>query len=547
MAKSNKKLWLVLSVSGVVGIGLAIYAIKWVGEYSTKKVVSEQVNAWEALWFSARACIVGDDTTFESAGHAYLHYEATHDPVPDRVKKCEQYTRKLRRPGNESTGVNAVEKAWEFNRDAVKELTRAFVDVIDPGFFQALGERRQAMVTALDNMDDAYARLREAGGLSPPEWPGKKRPTELASGVRPSHDGKPIPAMAIEPSHGKLSVQNNTDTGARISVLSSPGSIRTTDIAAGLSMAVDDAAWAVYTAGDYDKEMYELRAADLKPDGSRKDDGVKVVGDGTPRVQFELRSAFGRGDNRVVMFDTKVPDSEGYMALRDFSTARSSDKGASWQKPVPIADRVTFLQEDYGNQRVDIAWTDDKGIARWMAFRTDALDAMPSPRRLLNDKLPDTMYLCTGQNAAWWVSGRSTVVFAPDDDSAVTEVDTSAVTDSEVYAVNTVDCDEQSVLLEGRTKGRALFWQCDKRTCTRALDIKVTPGSQVIGGLHPKDGPIAFSQTNDLLLRWRNDGTFAPLVARSGTSLHALVNWDDTLHMVMLPKQRDFFEIVPVP
>ena len=541
MSSSNNKLWLVLGVSAVFGIVGAIYLVKAVGDYNTEKVVTGQVEDWAKLWAPARLCVTGDDSTMAEAGHAFLLHEAMFPQVPGRLDQCDQFIRKIKRPGSESTGVAKVEKSWDEVRAAVKKLANAYIDLIDRTGRKSASERRDAMVAALTGVDAAYAQLRAASSMSAPTVPGSGRPTQLSQGVTVTVDGAPFLAHFMAVRNNRLLAYGQTPDGrARQILMSGLEDIAVKPQSDGADVAADDALWGVWSEAPADN-LAELRAGALDEQGDPQRPGALVAKASQPDMTLQARFALGQGSLRVVVFETLqvIGFSEGTVGI---SMVRSTDGGQTFGAPATIVPHGATLRDDFASRRVDILWTDDTGDVRWLPISADKLQALPPPRRLYSYG-SDSPELCTRGDTAWWLDGTSVYVTVGDQ-ASVREVQNP---NGGVAAL--ADCDAERALFAVDTESGMALYSCDARRCGAPLDVPRARESYQVSLLADKGEVLAVTQTNQLLVAWRPGHDPAAYLLASpaapdapvpghplgGLAIRGALSWKGVTHLVTVP------------
>ena len=547
MSGSNKKLWTVIGVSAVVGIGIAIYSARLVGDYSTGKVVKGQVKDWEKLWLPARACVVGDDSTFAGAGYAYLYYEATHTRIRERIKRCEPLIRKLKRPGRQSSGVAKVEKSWDNMREATKKLSRAYVAVIDLSTMRPMAERRLQLVEALDGMDAAYTQLRLDSSMSEPKMPGTRHPKELPEGKTIEVDGTPLNTYHLEVDASALQTYGNggPDGTQTIRVVArGPGKQQVIPQAM-VEVAADDTLWGVASHADADDKL-ELRAGNLGDNGDLENGGVVIwkANKQTEGAQFSF--ATGKGKTRAVLFARETNDDNNpYVPKRQgLYMVRSTDSGATWSQPVQLAAKPLMEHKSFLQQRIDIAWRDDGGMVQWLIVTSDTLTAMKQPRKLFAADERDSLRLCTFGDTAWFVHKDQDIYRFDAGQGAARPMSWKGKN----YAAEMVGCSAEHLLMAAPSDGGMQLSGCDSKICQSYWDVPLADGTSMVYAVGAKNGSISLTQTNDLVLMWRYGETEPGVYLHTepDAQLRGAIEWDGVVHALVTPKEGGPLRVVPL-
>lgn len=554
MSSSNSKLWLVLSISGLVGIVGAIYAVKLIGKYSTEKVVTGQVDEYTKQWARARLCVAGDDATMARASDAFLLYEATNTRLRGRLGECDQFIRKLKRPGKESTGVARVEKSWDELRDATKKLTQAYVGLVDTATRRRMGPRRAKMVAALDGMDAAYAKLRADSSMSAPVLPGENNPAKLPVGVPVTVAGGPLMSHFVKVAGNTVSAYGQTADGrSHRVVMRGLDQVSVTPQSNSAEVAIDTALWGVWSDVPADN-LAELRVGALGPDGEPHRPGALAVKASEPSMSLQVRAALGQGALRVVIYETLTASefSEESMGL---SMVRSTDGGATFGPPVSITEKVLWqsVTADPAGRRADITWADEPGAVYWLPVHADRLQALPPPRQVTAGRGESQPRMCLNGDASWWLVAGLEVHMVANAQAGTRRVQNSAGSLGDVSRDG--GCTDKNILYESPGDGGTTLLTCDTRRCQRALEVPLASDSQHAILLTRDGAPLAVTQVNRMLVVWRpGPGPQVLLLAEppapaSPTSnasagrgdegseivVRGLVEWDGVVHVVTAP------------
>ncbi len=529
MSASNKKIWLVVLISAVVGLGLAIYLVRMVGESADRRVITKQAREWGEIWAQTRSCLVGANPSVQSAGYAYLMYEATHTKERRRLAPCNAFLRKLRRPGKEASGDAKVEKSWDNVKKATKKLTNAYALAVDTSSMRPTAERRKRMAAALDGMDAAYAKLLSDSKMDPAPPPGDAEVRQLSEGILVADGDRPIPPDNADLFGDTLLVQGNIDDVATLAIVNGPEKISVQGIATALR-AADDASWGVFLKTT-DGQLGEMRAGPLDDKGNAEGDGIVVLTGKNPEQVLGPRFALGRGDLRAILFeiyDGVTPDGPAPQSI-GLHMVRSTDGGKSWSKPALLASNTGFSWTDFGRRRYDLAWSDAQNAMRWLTINAAGLDKPPRPKRLFDvDGSVGSLDQCLGENASWWLRDRSSLYHVAGDGRAARPVDDLGEVES------LTRCSDSRALLLSYVDAAVAVSSCDGQRCKPLMQVPLAAGSRDSTGLGAKSGAFVVTQTNDLLLLWPESGE-APRAFKSQGEhdLHSVVEWDGELYAVM--------------
>jgi hypothetical protein len=530
MSASNKSVWIVVAVSAVVGIGVATYVARLIGEHSDRRLITAQVSEWAGVWDGARACLIGGEPTLASAGQSFLMYEAMHPDQNDRLRACEQHMRKMVRPGDESTGSDIIEKSWDNLRDATKKLVGAYALMIDPSTLRPLGTRRARMAAAIDGVDEAFARLRQDSKLEPAPMPaGQGVIAELGEGTVVQAQGSPVPVHQADLVGDTLLVQGTAEDALALAVVRGPGLVETYRIGDQALRAADASSWGTWftTAA---RGNLEMRAGPLDPGGTPQDQGVVTV-TARPGEDIEVRFALGQDHTRAILYQP-IEGGDLEPMYKGLHLVRSSDGGATWSKPVLLAENLSIIRadDDFGRRRFDLVWLDrTQNAARWLSLGADRLDALPQPRRLFEVAPGGSTDVgkCLGEQAAWWLRGGAELYHVASEGTAARPVE-----DVPAMSVLTRCSDEQAVLSALDDDDTLTIHTCDPRACKQAMSVAVPDPSYQIG-LGKQHGLVVVVQAAPLLLVWRPGAEPVPFLSRDGHFLHSVVEWDGTLYFIM--------------
>jgi hypothetical protein len=547
MSSSNKSIWIVIAVSAVLGIIIAIYVARVIGERSDRRLITAQVDEWAQGWASTRACLIGDEPAFASGSHSFLMAQASHPDQYERLKSCEQYLRKVVRPGDESTGNDTIEKSWENLRDATKKLVNAYALLIDPSSLRPLAVRRARMAEAIDGLDQAYAKLRQDSKLEPAPMPaGTGAPVELGQGTVVKAQDTPIPMDQADLFGDTLLVQGEIAGVTTLAVVRGPDAVETYPIGVQAMRAADATPWGTWFTNAAGGNL-EMRTGALDPGGSPQDAGVVVV---TARPGEDIQARFALGNalgntqgntgTRAILYQPMETSDLGPM-YKGLHLVRSTDGGATWSQPVLLADNLSLIRadDDPGRRRFDLVWRDSQqGAVRWLPLRADRLDPLPQPRRLFEVAPGDSTELrkCLGEHAAWWSrAGAELVHVAGDSHKGMTP---ARPVENVPPGSDLVRCNDDLAVLSviSHDTDTLSLHTCDARACKQVMTVAVPDRSYEIG-LGAKHGPMVVTWTAPLLMLWRPGAEPVALLAPADQSLHSIVEWQGTLTFIMRHEQ----------
>lgn len=540
MSASNKKSWLLVAIGAAAALAAVVYGVRWISRQQTRKVVTEQVDEWERGWLAARACLVGDESTFPGAGHAYLLYEATHTDEPGREQRCEPLIRKLKRPGSESTGVAAVEKSWDNIRETTKKLSNAFVGVIDRSTYSPMGPRRTRLAEALDAMDAAHARLRQDSSMEPlPARGTMAPPSPLPEAVRPP--GLDFLAHTIEVDNDALALMGEDGERQYRVVMRGPDQVsRYAYPRDNLQLAADEARWVVWSHADEEQGNVRVYAQALDDAGAPA--GAETIAYAAPDASYVARSSFalGQGSTRAVFFELErylggPPDPD-----RGLYSVHSTDSGATWSEPVRVAGAHQVARFDVGGRQLDIVSRDPDGSVRWLPIQAENLLSIPKPRRLYQAETLDLISGCVRNESGWWLRDMSALYHVPGGESSARQIELSS------DGVSLVDCTETQALLTSFADAGVRLHLCDARSCSEYRTVPMASQARHVVAMSRESVPVAVTQTSGLILVWRGDEPVRAYLDDTNDEIRELVEWDGVMHLVMTSEEGGALRVVPL-
>jgi hypothetical protein len=472
-------------------------------------------------------------------------YEAVHSGKPGRERRCEPLIRKLKRPGSESTGVDAIEKSWKNLETVTSKLANAFVGVIDQSTYSPMGPRRARLVTALDAMDAAHAKLRQDSGMKPLTARSTMAPpSTLPEGIRPP--GVDFPVDTIELSNSTLVLEGDSgDQWARVVVRGPADGLRYAYRPNhNLQVAADDAHWVIWSSvGDQGRQR--LYAAELDDTGAPT--GTETTAYIAPDANYIVtpRFALGQGTSRAVFFvlehytDALEPD-------RALHSVRSTDSGATWSAPVRVAESDHVTRADFGNRQFDIITRDPDGNVRWLPIQANTLLSPIKPRRIYKDEalteapIPaiDPLVGCTRGDSGWWLRDMSMLYHvAGESDARPVELSSDGV--------SLVGCTEKYAILSSFADTGVLLHRCDTRSCTEVRTLPQASQSSYVAGISQESGFVGVTQTNRLILMWRGDEPVRAYLGQPEDQIRELVEWNGIIHLLMTTEGGDL-RLVPL-
>src|SRR3569623_294682 len=240
---------LIFAVVGAAAAGGGYYFFKIYQPAQAQKAAQEEITAWEARWQAARDCLMGPKPASNKTSEALAMREM--QPDPWKGDTCTALISKLTRGSAPDTGNPAVEAAWvDLDKAAAKSATAFATHVSAPVL------DKDPLPTALDNLDAARAKLRDAAGLQPAPGTGNTLPAATAIALT---DGKdPIASFDLEASvehasggvpsaHGYVMYGKTASHAVQLDLVAG-GTPQVAAVAAASMRAIPDATWGA-TAG----------------------------------------------------------------------------------------------------------------------------------------------------------------------------------------------------------------------------------------------------------------------------------------------------------
>jgi hypothetical protein len=535
---SNKGIWFMLGGGLVVGLGIAVFVIVFVGKRAENKEMRSQVKQWGTEYDAARACLTGDSPLTSDASDAVALRDATSDGA---ITTClTHFQKNLDRPGDSSVRNSKVEAAWLALDKSIGSLAQAYARRIDGYNLDEIPRYRKELGDALAKVDAKYNELRAASGLGAWTPPGDAELTSMGARAPVAIEGKTLPPDTTEMSRDALVVNALLgDTHATTqAVIRGPDAIETVLVDAAVLRAADPAAWGVRNIRN-EAGHYELRAGPLKADGSADGDGVAVAATASPDEDMGTMFATGSGSTRVIVYWLQLPAADATLWL-----ARSSDSGATWPDNtmlgVPSDARVAL---DVAHRRLDLTYTvyEPPAGSYWLSIRGAEPTASTTPIRVfgIDDRFEGQ---CMAGGSSWWLTR-----------SELHKIDTTGTRKRVVTlgADELVACDADQALLalEGDL-GTKQYILCGATTCK--AHMKVPAGDRApIAVLGEKLGVVVATQVGELMVVWRVAGgqrvfdvfrakdDAEPLALQeSNGALHALYIGETSIDYAALPLAR---------
>lgn len=532
---SNKGVWIMLGGGLVVGLGVAIFVIVFVGKRAENQEMRSQVEQWAVEYEEARACLTGDPPLVVDAHDAVVLRDATSDGA---ITTClSHFQKKLDRPGDSSVRNSKVEAKWLELDKAVGELAQAYARRIDGYNLDEVPRYRGELGDALMRVDIQYNELRAAAGLGGWTPAGTTSLPAMGGRVPVAIDGTTLPPDETKMARETLVVRALLgDTHATtVAMIRGPGEVVAVSADPAVLRAADDTAWGVRNIRN-DKGHYELRAGPLNPDGSAGGDGVIVAATAAPEEDMAALFATGAGAERAIVYWLQLPEADATLWL-----ARSHDAGATWPDNTMLAvPSDAQVEIDIAHRRIDVTYPDYEGRAsyRWLAVRGDDLAAstQPRPAVALSDGL---LGHCLAGAGSWWLTSGELHRL----DTAGTRKRMVTLGATELEA-----CDETRALLslEGDL-GTRQYIVCDASSCR--AHMKVPAGDFApLSVLGEALGVIVATQVDDMLVVWRvrgdkrvfdvvraKDTVHPTALQESAGALHALYITDTAVEHAAVP------------
>ncbi|MGE5186128.1 MAG: hypothetical protein ACM31C_28930 [Acidobacteriota bacterium] len=206
MASDRTRVIAIFAAVGVIAGGAGFWFVKIYRPNQVRKDAQAEILAWETRWAQARDCLLGPSPGSSRTGEALAIREMSPDPW--NRGSCTSLISKLNRGDAPDSGLPAVEHAWNDLDAAAAKAATAFATHVA----ESTTLEHDPLPEALDDLDTARAKLREAAELPPAAGKGKPLPAaqilELADGKEPLHE------LIVEsvPSSQALVLFGKTDT-----------------------------------------------------------------------------------------------------------------------------------------------------------------------------------------------------------------------------------------------------------------------------------------------------------------------------------------------
>lgn len=543
MSNSNKGIF--LAIGGAVALALAAGAVYFLvlGPRSEKRRLQKEVEKWGVKWESARDCLVGPDPRSSDGYEAVILHEAlsTEDVVP-ALTECGEELIALRRGEGYSAG-QVVEAAWSESQKKVTTLAEAHAWRVGKTPNKPIPELRKALGKAVDDLDLAYARLREKAGMDAATPPGKHLPTLQGGRVLADARGTPIVPEQIGVSGNVVfavgSIQDRQwlvrDDGA--------GTPQVIPIGAETLAGIDGGGWGVWGEEVEESGLNEVRSGPVDAVGDPAGDGTLIAqlkkGE-TATVQFALAVE----PVRVAIYQTL--DEKG---TRTAWLARSRDSGATWPERIQLARFGEGIFDfhipiDLAQQRADVFYNAADGTPRWLVIDPASAAGPIAPARV---ETPASQPCVSGQRT-WWL-GEDDIVYTGEAPGQPLR----PVPGSNEGAHSLVCAGDRLLAITSAiapdSPGQKVL-VCRATGCS-ATTIPAAVAARSVGALGDKRGPMVATEAEGVVVIWSGDPEkkqdFAPVeIARlaGDQQLAGLVEWNGALHLVTRTDKT--LQIVPV-
>ena len=531
MSSSNKGIWIVIGVGAALGVALAAYYVMVVGPRAERSEMTAQIDKWAVgKWYPARRCLVGSEPGAANGYDAIVLRSAIPGPLRPESGDCTGFFADLARPGAVSSGDPEVEADWRDVELAIGALANAYA-----GYSPDRHRDRESLGTALEKADAAYAKLREAAGLSASHAHESRRPPVAEVDAVTANLGESFTLDRIDVYGATLRVHGYTERGPGAVLVRGAEAITIAPAPPVDAVAEHRAVWASWSRA-VEGRPWAIYAGALAND-KLVDEGVEVW---QGKDQFQAASpifASGAESQRLLLFYILHEEDDAAAgsgpATTTYMASRSIDGGVSWQKSQSIGagELVASLSEPIRG-RLDLVWQAGDDLA-WLAV--DSPTAELAPRTLIASAgAVHRLDNCLGERASWWLSrGQELALYHLVADAA----SASRVADGELLD-GIVGCDDSRLLGIGENAGNSVaFVVCTAERCRSALTVPVTADGQFAATLAGKDEVFAATLTSDLLVVWRSGKPEAqPAVLRVDGDepfLRTLVEWEGVVHAVL--------------
>lgn len=521
-------------VVALVGVGVLVVHAAVISPSRQRKAAQREVEAWAERWQDARRCIVRTVRSPDLEESLALHELLEPDAV-EKLASCRSHMGDLERPPGDNTGVAEIEDAWLAIDKHVPALASALAWRVSTETYKPPSVLRANLAKAVADMDERYARLRQAVRLPPdppPEAEGPRLPGP-EGGVRVPTGGQHAVVQG-----GAIVAHGIVEQGRTITVVRGPGAPEvwrypdTVTPAFGAGWGV----WVESTVGEY-----VLRASPLDERGQPVGAGGVVARvkageeDLAPHDRVEVIAAAGSGAHRAVVYLVL-----GYGVEDEAWLVRSRDGGATWPDRRRLATGVDVARyEAEALGRVELLWTDLAGALFWLSLADDTVGGRlePVPMPLGADEgMPQA---CHASRHVWWLS-RGLARLAVDDKGRAAAPDGTFRLSDRFLA-----CDDERALVTRHERQAVSVLSCDAARCQAVGRLPYTERSQVAGAAGAR-GAALLVLTDEYVLVARDGGEPRPLWrVPLGVGLGGLVEWDGAFHAVL--REQDGLRVVPLP
>ncbi|MCE9576976.1 MAG: hypothetical protein K8W52_27770 [Deltaproteobacteria bacterium] len=514
MAKGSK-------VGLVIGAGLAAGAlgivamVKLGAPAQGRDEARAQLEQWQPAWIAARDCYVGKPRAAADPGDAIAIRTLTGDPP-----HCAAEVAGLSRPAGVSTGVDEIEQAWA----DVEEATRA------------LGRTEGKKGPAISKLEAAVAALYAVAGADlPPAAAGK------AVTITPLAPGPAVPGsvgmvnVAVRDHMLIGQVDAGAPSGETQLIVRSPTEARVIREAPASARAVPDGSWAAAIESD-DKAPADGPPLAIVTAGPVGDNGE--VGEGAATVVkgkvAAVLGAIGAGANRAVIVRLDEPTDP-------VAIVRSTDGGATWQKPVRVpGSGFGLAQADRISGAVDVSWEppgsedDPDGVPLDApgGFWWHVTDPQAAPKPVAVPTSDAVSHGCATGGALWFADDR--LALATADGAPVRPIEAAA----DIRA-----CTKAAVATVAGTR----IFRCTGERCDDGMEVQTPEGAGMSGVTDVFDaaGVIYAQQSGDTIAVWRTGVEPEFVRAPADMKLVAVVSWGKQQHLGLLAP--DGLHLAPVP
>ncbi len=476
---------LIVFLGGGLALGGAFFA--WYFLFGSDMVQREQarkpIAQWEAEWQRARRCLLGDapkeaDPTDTLAIRALDEIEI-HCPLSE-----------LGRPEGQGSGIPEIEDAWGKIETAWHALAAA---VPDP-------DKMGPQIRALDAAD---AQLRDGAKMPALDAPKPTRAiTDLTLG----------PALA---SGADLSIDSPTrghalygGTGDARLALRAPVAATITHDQAGVVRAWPDASWgAAYSESGGDTSV---AFGPIAADGSLGA-GAEVVMRG--QVVGVMAAIGGGAQREIVVRVLPAHPSDDYDTA--LAIVKTSDGGAHWSKPQPIAGAWDIGLSDSADEQPAILGHKDADTPAFLFF--DKATGAPVP--IVAAGTPDPARTCFS-GALWYsvADVEAAIARAAPGDAAPSQ---PALVDDDPEMLA---CTKDAIAVRVHQK----IHRCTPGACDDGLDV---PNHIGFADVFDGSGVVFAAQAGRVVGVWRTG--MAPVYDRApaGAKLVGVAIWDKTPYL----------------